>query len=401
MVSEASRHALLVVENCPVPHDRRVWNQARSLVTEGYDVTVISPSSDRHGQDTVRERRDGVDIIRFPMPFGGPRKKDFVLEYGWAMLAIHFLALRLWFSKRFHIVHVANPPDLFFGLKWMFGWRGVKFVFDQHDLGPETYQSKFDEERTGAMHRLLLWIEQRSYRASDVVVVTNESYRERAVGRGGKADADVFTVRNSPDPTLFTPRQPVPELKQGFEHLAVFVGTMGHQDGAHVVVDTAHYVRSTLGRTDVLFVMVGTGDAFDEVERRHRELELGEGLRLTGFISDDDMLDYLATADVGLAPDLDSPLNNISTMIKTMDYMSMSIPVVSFDLVESKRSAGDAAAYVQENTPEAFGDAVVALLDDDARRREMAELGRTRITGDLSWANSAKQLAAAYDRALG
>lgn len=394
-------HALLVVENCSVPQDRRVWNQARAAVAGGYDVTVISPVGQKAGDVARRETREGVEVRRFPMPFGGPRKIDFLFEYGWAVLACHWLAWRVWRHKRFDVIHVANPPDLFFGLQWLFGRRGARFVFDQHDLGPETYQSKFAEERRDVLARVLGWLEQRSYRAADAVIVTNESYRERAVGRGRMADADVFTVRNSPDLDLFRPRPPRPELKAGFGHLVLFVGTMGHQDGVHVLLDAADHVRRVRGRTDVLFALVGTGDAWERLQARHAELGLGDGVRFTGFISDDDMLDYMATADVGAAPDVDSPLNNISTMIKTMDYMAMGLPVVSFDLVESRVSAGAAAIYASEHTGAAFGEAIIDLLDNPELRAKMGEIGQDRIAGPLSWDNSATALLAAYRRARG
>ncbi len=395
-------HALLVVENAPVPHDRRVWNEARAVAELGYDVTVISPASKKMGLSLRRELRDGIEILRFPMPFGGARKQDFLLEYGWAAVAIHWLAWRVWRRHRFDVIHVANPPDIFFGLKWLFGRSGARFVFDQHDLGPEIYQSKFDEPRIDALARVLGWLERRSYRAADAVIVTNESYRERAVGRGRMPDDRVFTVRNSPDLRLFAPRPPRPELKgDGTGFLVVFVGTMGHQDGVHVLLDAAHHVREARGRRDVRFVLMGTGDTFEELQVKHRRLGLGDGVRFTGFVSDDEMLDWLATADLGAAPDVDSPLNNISTMIKTMDYMAMGLPVVSFDLIESRVSAGDAAIYAIEHTAEAFGDAIIELLDDPGRREKMARIGRERIEGPLSWAHSAQQLEAAYRAARG
>ncbi len=394
-------HALLVVENAPVPHDRRVWNQARSLAERGYEVSIISPSDKRSADRPSFERLEGIDIYRFKMPFGGSRKRDFVMEYGWAALAIHSRAMRIWRKKRFDVIHVANPPDIFFGLKWMFGWHGVKFVFDQHDLGPETYQSKFEDEKSGVLHKILTWLERRSYRASDAVIVTNESYRSRALSRGRVPDDNVFVVRNSPDLQLFATRPPTPELKDGYDHMVVFVGTMGFQDGVQVLLDAAHHVRLVRGRRDVLFVVIGTGDVWDELQEQHERMGLGEGVRFTGFISDEDMLDYLATADVGAAPDIDNPLNDISTMIKTMDYMAMGLPVVSFDLTESRRSAGEAAVYVDEHTGQAFGDALVDLLDDPERRAKMSSVGRERIDGPLSWNRSADQLDAAYRRALG
>lgn len=392
-------HTLLVVENAPLPHDRRVWNEARALAAAGYDVSVISPMNTKMGATRRHERRDGVDIWRFPMPFGGPRKIDFALEYGWALIACHALALWIALRRRIDIIHVANPPDLFFGLAWMFKPFGTRFIFDQHDLGPETYQSKFGDDRENVVTRLLRWTEQRSYCAADAVIVTNESYRERAVGRGAMHDGDVFTVRNSPDTALFAPRAANPTLRDGFEHLVVFVGTMGHQDGVHVLLEAAAHVRQARGRDGIGFVVMGTGDTYASLLDLHTRLGLGDGVRFTGFIPDDEMLDHLASADLGAAPDLDSPLNNISTMIKTMDYMAMGLPVVSFDLIESRVSAGDAAIYAGEHTAASFGDAIIELIDDPERRHTMSIIGRERIEGPLSWDHSSANLLAAYRRA--
>ncbi len=394
-------HVLLLVENAAVPHDRRVWNEARSLQRNGYDVTVLGPKNKKMGLTASDEVLEDVTIRRFAMPFGGPKKIDFLLEYGWAALIAHIEAFRIYRKRPFKLVHVANPPDIFFGLKWMLGRKGVKFIFDQHDLSPETYQSKFDEPKNDIVHRTLGWLERLTYKASDSVIVTNESYRERAVGRGKKADSDVFTVRNSPDRNLFKARDAKPELKDGYKHMVVFVGTMGYQDGVHVLLDAAKYVRQDRERSEVLFVVMGTGDSFEALQEQHERLNLGEGVRFTGFIPDDEMLDYLATADVGAAPDLESPLNDISTMIKTMDYMSMGIPVVSFDLTESRVSAGDAAIYAKQHTAEAFGDAIIELIDDPDRRAAMADIGQARIDGPLSWDHSTENLLAAYRCALG
>lgn len=392
-------HVLHLVENCSVPHDRRVWNEARTLREAGYQVSVICPVGETLDTESF-EHRDGVDIYRFKVPFSGKRKTDFLLEYGVAMSASMALAVKVWRTARFDVMHVANPPDFYFPFQWVFGRRGVRFIFDQHDLSAETYREKFQEGNAGRLYKVLAFCEAQSYKAADVVISTNESYRDRAISECGVDPDRNIVVRNAPDPRLHARRPARPELKEGYDHMVMFVGVMGYQDGVHVLVDAAHHVRGTLGRTDVLFAMVGTGDQFEDLLAQHERLRLGDGVRFTGFVSDDEMLDYLATADLGVAPDLDGPLNNVSTMTKTMDYMSMEIPVVSFDLKESRYTAGESAVYVRENTGVALGNAIVDLLDDPDRRAEMGAIGYERITGPLSWARSQEALLRAYDVAL-
>lgn len=400
----ASRgHVLLLVENCSVPHDRRVWNEASTLRRAGYAVSVISPKGD--DLDTQNhERIDDIDIYRFSMPFGGKSKKDFILEYGWAMLATLALALRVWRKERFDVIHVANPPDFYFPFKWLFGPFGVRFIFDQHDLAAETYREKFDETEEGGgglVYKVLQFCETRSYRAADAVIATNESYRDRAIAEHAVPSDRVVVVRNAPDPRVYKRRPARPELSVGYEHMVMFVGVMGYQDGVHVLVDAAHHVRHTLGRTDVLFSLIGTGDQFDDLQAQHARLELGDGVRFTGFISDDEMLDYLATADIGVAPDLFGPLNNVSTMTKTMDYMSMGMPTVSFDLKESRYTAGDSAVFVADNSAVALAEAIIELVDDPERRQRMGASGYERIIGPLSWQASEVALLSVYEALSG
>ncbi len=392
-------HVLHLVENCSVPHDRRVWNEARTLRRAGFRVTVISPMGDDLDTEAY-EHKEGVDIYRFSMPVGGKRKTDFLFEYGWAMSASLRLALKVWRKSKFDVMHVANPPDFYFPFQWVFGRKNVRFIFDQHDLAAETYREKFEEANAGLLYKVLSFCESQSYKAADAVIATNESYRDRAITECGVPEDRVIVVRNAPDPKLHALRPPRPELKGDYDHMVMFVGVMGYQDGVHVLLDAAHHVRETLGRTDVLFAIVGTGDQYDDLLAQHERLGLGEGVRFTGFVSDEEMLDYLATADVGVAPDLDGPLNNVSTMTKTMDYMSMGMPVVSFDLKESRYTAGDSAVFVKENNGTALGDAIVELIDDPEKRKRMGEIGYERITGPLSWEQSQAALLQAYNTAL-
>ncbi len=393
-------HVLLLVENCSVPHDRRVWNEARTLRRAGYAVSIICPKGEKLDLDSF-ERIDDVDIHRFNLPWGGERKIDFFLEYGWALSATMALAMRIWRKQPFKVIHVANPPDFYFPLERMFRKHGVRFIFDQHDLSSETYLEKFDGESDGGVfYKLLKFCERKSYDASSMVIATNESYRDRAINECGMAPDRVMVVRNSPDQRLHTLRPPRPELKGDYEFMVMFVGVMGFQDGVHVLLDAAHHVREVMGRSEILFALIGTGDQKDNLLAQHKDLGLGDGVKFTGFISDDDMLDYLATADLGVAPDLDGPLNNVSTMTKTMDYMSMGMPLVSFDLKESRYTAAEAGMYVKENSGAALGAAIIELIDDPERRAEMGKAGYERITGPLSWDNSAAHLLEVYDRAL-
>ncbi|GHE97408.1 glycosyltransferase WbuB [Amycolatopsis deserti] len=383
--------ALILVENLSVPFDRRVWQESTTLRDAGWEVHVICPQGTK--RDTEPEAvLDGVHIHRYPLTAatGGPA--GYLQEYGSALWHTFRLARRI---GPVGVVHACNPPDLLFLVARMLKRRGAKFVFDQHDLVPELYLSRFDRGKD-LLYRGVCALERATFRAADVVISTNESYRDVALTRGGKRPEDVFVVRSAPVVERFHQVPPEPELKHGKPHLLCYLGVMGPQDGVDYALRALAKLRDDLGRTDWHAVFVGSGDAFEAMVALSRQLHLDDQVEFTGRIPDADLVRYLSTADVCLAPDPLNPLNDVSTMNKIMEYMAMSRPIVSFDLREARVSAGDAAVYAPANDELEFAKLTARLLDDPAERKRMGELGAERVAGPLSWANSARALLAAY-----
>ncbi|MDP9863402.1 MULTISPECIES: glycosyltransferase family 4 protein [Streptosporangium] len=386
--------ALILVENLSVPFDRRVWQESTTLRDAGWDVHVICPQGTRRDTEP-RVEIDGVKIYRYPLraATGGPL--GYLQEYGSALWHTFRLARRV---GRVDVVHACNPPDLLFLVARMLKRRGARFVFDQHDLVPELYLSRFDRGKD-FLYRAVCRLERLTYRAADVVIATNESYREVAITRGGKRPEKVFVVRSAPAVERFH-QVPVEEgLRRGKPHLLCYLGVMGPQDGVDYALRSLAKLRDDLGRTDWHAVFVGAGDTFEDMIALSRELGLADSVEFTGRIPDEDLLRYLSAADVCLAPDPLNPLNDVSTMNKIMEYMAMGRPVVSFDLREARVSAGDAAVYAPANDESEFAKLVARLLDDPQERHRMGEIGRARVTGPLSWERSRVALLAAYEAA--
>ncbi|MFJ8825923.1 glycosyltransferase family 4 protein [Streptomyces sp. NPDC102467] len=386
-----NRRALILVENLSVPFDRRVWQECTTLRDGGWTVHVICPQGSR--RDTEPEAEiDGVRIHRYPLraATGGPA--GYLREYGSALWHTLRLARKV---GPVDVVHACNPPDLLFLPALWMKRRGARFIFDQHDLVPELYLSRFDRGED-LLYRAVCALERRTYRAADVVLATNESYRDVALRRGGKRPEDVFVVRSAPAVERFQPVPPEPELKRGKPHLLCYLGVMGPQDGVDYALRALAKLRDELGRTDWHAVFVGSGDAFDAMVELSRQLGLSEQVQFTGRIPDADLVRYLSTADVCLSPDPCNPLNDVSTMNKVLEYMAMGRPIVSFDLREARVSAGDAAVYAAGDDEAAFAGLIALLLDDPEKRARMGKIGTERISGDLSWRNSQASLLAAY-----
>lgn len=386
---------LILNENDSAPRDRRVWQISLTLTSAGFDVVVVCPQTESESEPFARV--DGIDVHRYPPSFATGGALGYVREYGSALWHIWRLVRRLSRDRGFDVVHMCNPPDLLVLPTLPLKWRGARIVFDQHDLVPELYLSRFGRGRD-PLYWFTRALERFTFAVADVSIATNDSYRRLALSRGGKSPEDVFVVRNDPDVSRFQRQREDLALKRGRSHLLAYVGVMGPQDG----VDYALRALAELAqrRSDWNAIFVGDGDVLPAMRELARMLGLDGQVEFLGWQGDNEIIRVLSTADVCLAPDPQSPLNDVSTMVKVAEYMAMSCPIVSFDLRESRVSAGDAALYAPANDESRFAACLDELLSDPERRRRMGEIGRARAE-QLSWEQSERALLAAYRRAVG
>jgi glycosyltransferase involved in cell wall biosynthesis len=387
---------LILIQNEPAPSDRHVWNQATALTRSGYDVTIICPQG---GDRDVAafEQLEGIAIHRYEPRHADGGPVGYALEYASALRRIRRLARGLARERPFDLVHACSPPDFLLLAALPLRRQGARFVFDHHDLTPELFASRFGREG-GLLHRFTLWGEQIAFRLADVVLSVNDSYREVALTRGHRRPEDVAVVRTGPDLDRFTPTAPDDALKRGKRFLLSYVGVMGPQDGVDQALRALAVLRER--RDDWHATFMGSGDVLDDMRRLADELGLAEHVEFTGWVEHDTIRRVLSTSDVCLAPDPKSPLNDISSMVKISEYMAMSRPIVSFDLMESRRAAGEAAAYAPADDLAGFASLIDGVLEDPARATAMGEAGRGRAEALLAWEHQERSLLAAYDRAL-
>ncbi len=391
----AGRRVLIVVENLPVPLDRRVWLEATTLRQHGYHVSVICPTG--RGWDKQYELIDGVHIYRYPEPpEAHAGAKAYAIEYGLALWHMFRLARKVRREQGFDVIHGCNPPDLIWLLALRYRLSGVRYLFDHHDVCPELFEAKFNKR--GLLYKVMLWWERITFACASVSIATNESFRRIALTRGHMRPEDVFVVRSAPKVEKFELRPADPAVRKGAKTVLGWVGVIGQQEGLDLLIQAVDHLVRKMGHTDLHVVIVGFGPHQAEVERDVATHGLAEYFTFTGAQYGEDLLRVLNSVDIGVSPDPKNGMNDISTMNKVMEYMTLEKPVVQFDLTEGRASAEGASLYARANDPLDFAARIAELIADPEKGREMGRLGRKRVFDKLSWTHSVPHLLAAYDR---
>ncbi|MGB7261192.1 MAG: glycosyltransferase family 4 protein [Albidovulum sp.] len=395
MTLKTLRRILIVVENLPVPLDRRVWLEATTLVAEGYEVSVICPTG--RGWDKHYEVIDGIHIYRYPEPTEAHSGAvAYAKEYLWSLWHWFRLARVVRRERGFDVIQGCNPPDLIFLLALWYRWRGVRYLFDHHDVCPELFEAKFGKK--GLLYKIMLIWERMTFACATVSIATNESFREIAMRRGKMRAEDVFVVRSAPKIEKFEIRPADPAMRKGAGTVLGYVGVIGQQEGMDLLAEAAEHLIRGMGRKDVHFLIVGFGPELPNVEADVAARGLSDHFTFTGPLYGEELLAALNSCDIGVSPDPKNAMNDISTMNKVMEYMTLEKPVVQFDLKEGRASAGDASLYAAANDPKDFAQKIADLMDAPKDRKRMGQIGRARVLERLSWAHSAPKLLSAYDR---
>jgi glycosyltransferase involved in cell wall biosynthesis len=404
---------LMLVEN-HFPQDTRVTNEATLLTEAGYQVSVVALR--RRGQ-AGHEVLNGVEIYRLPTlelfkktAFANINRMNlllvkvksffgYVVEYCYFTTACLIVSTYIFVKRGFDVMHAHNPPDTLFLVALPFKLLGKKFVFDQHDLCPELYRSRYGAAEAFAS-RLLKTVEWCSLKLADVTIATNESYKRIQIERANKNPRDIFIVRNGPNRMRMTPVAPNPRLREMNKCILCYIGSLNPQDGVDHLLRSLRHLLYQFKRSDFHCVIMGTGDSLQDLRNLADKLQLNGCVELLGFVSDEDLQANLAAADICLDPDPSSPLNDVSTWIKVMEYMAYGKPIVAFDLKETRFSAGDAAIYVRPNEETEFAKTVANLMDQPALRKEMGAYGRRRVEEELQWNKVGRNLLSAYETLL-
>ncbi len=392
--SGARPRALILVQNLPVPFDRRVWQEATTLQKAGWDINVICPSNDKFPEGDFQI--EGVSVHRFKSVIEANTPLGYLREY-WQSLSrmrkgMKFLAR----SGSFEVVQFCNPPDLLavIGLEAKLLYKS-KVIFDQHDLGPELVVAK-NMSFEIVLVKVARLFESLAYKVADKVISTNESYREIALTRGKKRGSDISVVRSAPSRDWAEASIPISDWRKGHQYQIGYLGVIGQQEGLHFALEALRILRNSHGK-DVYFTVVGSGTDLDKMKRYSQDLGIESYVSFLGRLPDAEMQSVLASADVCVNPDVFSVLNNLSTMNKIIEYMALGVPIVQFDLQEGRYSAGEASLYADPDDPISFAQKINTLLESPELRSEMGDYGRQRFLELLCWENQVEPLLSVYE----
>ncbi len=376
------RRVLIILENLPLERDARVRRECLALLEAGYGVSVVCPKGSGARLEGALAQ---VKLHQYRPPSSRTTRFGFAYEFSYSWLTSLALTLKALAGEGFDVIQACNPPDTYFALAAPFKLLGKPFIFDHHDLAPELYAIRFGRDRGMTMSALKL-CERATIRCADHVISTNESLRHVAITRGKKSANVVTVVRNGPELSEVRSAHPQPKLKRSRRFLCCWVGVMGAvDDGVDLALRAIHLLVGPQSRHDCHFAFIGDGEELSQMRALANELGIGEFVTFTGWLDRARVFDYLATADVGLQPDPKNPRTDAATAIKTMEYMAFGLPIVAFDVHETRVSAEGAAVYARPNDVSSYAELIGTLLDSPEQRAAMGRTGRQRIEHELAW----------------
>ena len=289
------KRIIMLVENNSFRRDVRVRQEAQALIRAGHHVSVICPGTKgQPGHEVFNE----VNIYYYPSPYQGKGFLSYIFEYGYSLVAMFLLTIRIHIREGFDIIHAANPPDTTFFIAAFYKIFGKQFIFDHHDLAPEIFKVRFGTQRKIKLlvYLVLIYLENLSCKLADHIIATNQSFKLIEMERGKVPSEKITIVRNGPDLDRLKPTDPISEIKQIGKTVIVYLGIMGFQDGVDRLLNALYLLFNKLERKDFLCGIAGGGDALPSLKTQ------ADLLMFTDFIEPEKVSNYISTAEICVAP---------------------------------------------------------------------------------------------------
>ncbi len=373
-------HVAAMVQNVSLGEDNRLCKQVEDLCAAGCQVTVITRRDPTN--EPWRHHR-GLTLAEYRAPVDGESTVGHVREYAASLARQIPRLVQVHQRHRIDVLQICQPPDLYFPVAELARRLGVRVLVDQRDLMPETFAQRYPSAPARPM-QVLHWLETRTQAHVDATVTVNDYLRDRLIAAGG-APERIHIVRNGPVLHRLNDARAHPQrsgpVRRDFASVVTWAGKMGRQDRVDDVVRVADRVVHGWGRSDVGFMLIGNGECLDELRRMVDELGLSDHVWFPGWLPEIDLYRHLASADLGV----DTSLQPEVTPVKAMEYLGVGLPLVAYDVQETRRLAGGAGVLVTPGDVEALARELVSLLDDPAERARLGTVGSERVRLNLAW----------------
>ncbi|TET98026.1 MAG: glycosyltransferase, partial [Candidatus Stahlbacteria bacterium] len=178
-------------------------------------------------------------------------------------------------------------------------------------------------------------------------------------------------------------------------------GRIDKQDCLSKLVSSVEYMVKERSFRDFKVLIIGDGTDSARIEEIVIDRKLGEYFIFYGSeYNKENLFKILSSVDLCVDPQKESEVLNKSTPLKIMEYMALGKPIVQYDGTEGRFSAKGASLYIENNDEYAFGDAIIYLLNNEKKRKEMGEYGIKRVREFLQWDIQKKNLLKIYREVL-
>ena len=380
------KRCLLVVENLPLPRDRKVWMEAKALQEGGWEVFTLSPG---YPPFRWKEEREGIYLYHYPSPVYTRGRFIYLWEYMNAFFWISLFVVYLVLRKRIGVVQFCNPPEIFFPLILLLRMAGKHPLFDHHDLSPEMYLARFG--RRDFFYWITRFCEMFTIISAEKVICPNPYHLRIIQERVPLARDKLILLPPSIDLKIFHPVSPSPILRKGRKFILGYIGVINPQDGVENLVKAMEVMVKDMDFRDFILYIMGDGDSREELEKMVRRKGLEEYIHFTGWLEKEERVrEYISSCDLCLDCMPPNPYSHHSSLNKLLLYMAMGKPVVSFSLKVSREILGEGGISVNDPTPEALAESIIDILRRGEDRERKGREGMKRVKERFNWERNRK-----------
>ncbi len=382
----------------------RAAELSRHWARMGHEVTVLTgfpnhptgvvPEDWRSRLHRLRytETVDGVRVVRtwlWPLP--NRKAHERIRNYAsfCVSAAVSGLALRK------PDVIIATSPQLLCALSgwWLAFWKRVPFIFEVRDLWPESLAAVGAGGEGTLLHRTLGAIAGFLYRRADRIVVVSPAFKDHLIRYWNVPAAKISIVENGVETDLFRPDPGVMEVRKQLKledrFLICYIGTMGNAHGLETLLAAAEELRTAL--PNAMFLLIGEGAEKERIV----ELAAARGLTNIQFLGQqprERIPAYVSSADLCLVMLKKTELFKTVIPTKLLEYMACERPVIVAVDGQARQIVEEASAgvFVEPEDSKALVKAILDLVGDPERRRQMGTSGRQYIVNKCSREKTAR-----------